>query len=244
MIGALLALALVLPPVDTDADYQLGGAYPPAASVGVVARDWREEPADGAYSICYFNGFQTQPEDRGKWLKQHPRLILRRGGEPVTDPGWPQEMLLDTRSRAKRQAITRIMAPWIRSCASRGYAAVEADNLDSWTRSRGLLTARGNTALARRLAGIAHGAGIAFAQKNAASMVGRGFFDFAIVEECQRYDECDRFLDAYNDRVIEIEYRRSDFEEACRSHSDRIPIVLRDRALRPAGRPGYRFAVC
>ncbi len=244
MIGALLALSLVLPPVDTDADYQLGGAYPPAASVGVVARDWREDPASGAYSICYINAFQTQPEDRGKWLRQHPRLILRRGGEPVTDPGWPREMLLDTRSRAKRQAITRIVGPWIRSCARRGYSAVEADNLDSWTRSRGLLTAPANAALARSLAGVAHRAGLAFGQKNAASLVGRDFFDFAIVEQCQRYDECDTFLNAYDDRVIEIEYRRSDFEKACDSHSDRIPIVLRDRALRPVGRSGYRFDAC
>lgn len=244
MIGALVALAVALPPVDNDADYQLGGAYPPPAGVGVVARDWRELPAPGTYSICYINGFQTQPEQRRWWLTRHPDLVLRRDGRPVADPGWPGEMLLDTSTDVKRQRIASILRPWIRSCGERGFAAVEADNLDSWTRSRGLLNQQDNVAMARRLAAITHRVGLAFGQKNAASLAGQSFFDFAIVEECQRYDECDRFLDAYDDHVIEIEYRRADFTQACRDHGNRIAVVLRDRDLRPAGKPGHRFAVC
>ncbi|MCU0298099.1 MAG: endo alpha-1,4 polygalactosaminidase [Candidatus Nanopelagicales bacterium] len=244
MIGALLALTVVLPPIDVPADYQLGGAYAPPPGVGVVARDWRESPAPGTYGICYINGFQTQPEQRSWWLAKHPGLVLRRDGKPVFDPGWPGEMLLDTRTPAKRKRIASIMEPWMRSCAQRGYRAIEADNLDSWTRSRGLLSAKDNVSHARRLADVAHDQGLAFAQKNAASLTGRSFFDFAIVEQCQRYQECDRFLNAYDDRVIEIEYRRRDFVEACRDHGDRVSVVLRDVALREPGRRGYRYASC
>ena len=243
-LGLALAVAIVLPPVDAPADYQLGGPYTPAAGVGIVVRDWRETPAPGSYGICYVNAFQTQPEQRRWWQRHHPDLILREGDAAVRDPGWPGEWLLDTRTREQRTRIAAIVGRWIRACSRAGFQAVEADNLDSWTRSRGLLSRSGNAALARQLAHIAHRHGLAFGQKNAASLVGKRFFDFAVVEECQRYDECDRFRSRYGRAVIEIEYRRRDFTRACRDHGDRITIVWRDRLLRPAGHPDHRFATC
>jgi hypothetical protein len=243
-IGIIAAVAVVLPPVDVPADYQLGGAYPPPAGVGVVARDWREQPAAGAYGICYINGFQTQPEQRRWWLRRHPGLVLRRDGEPVADPDWPGEMLLDTRTAAQRRAIAQVVGRWISTCERAGFQAVEADNLDSWTRSLGLLRRDDNRALARLLSARSHRLGLASAQKNAAALTGARFFDFAVVEECQRYDECGRFLRRYDDHVLEVEYRRADFTAACRDHGDRIAVVLRDRALAPAEAPGHRFATC
>ena len=241
-IGILVAAAVVLPPVDVPADYQLGGAYPTDA--GVVARDWRERPAPDAYNICYVNGFQTQPEHKRWWLRRHPELVLHRGGAPLRDADWPQEMLLDTRTTTKRRGIARIVGRWIESCARSGYQAVEADNLDSWTRSRGLLRREDNRRLARLLAARTHDRGLAFAQKNAAALTSARFFDFAVVEECQRYGECERFLRRYDDHVIEIEYRRRDFDAACRDHGARIAIVFRDLDLLPKGAPGHRFAAC
>ncbi len=243
-VCVLVAAAIVLPPVDVPADYQLGGAYPPPAAVGVVARDWRESPAPGMYSICYVNGFQTQPEQRRWWLRVHPDLVLRRDGKPVADPGWPGELLLDTRTARNRRGIARVVGRWIDTCARKGFSAVEADNLDSWTRSHGLLQRRDNRLLARLLARRTHAEGLAFAQKNAATLTGVRFFDFAVVEQCQRYDECGPYLRRYGGRVIEIEYRRRDFTAACRDHGDRLAVVLRDRQLRPDTAPGYRFATC
>jgi len=244
VLGILVAAAIVLPPVDVPADYQLGGAYPPPPGVGVVARDWRDDPLAGTYGICYVNGFQTQPEHRRWWLRVHPGLVLRRAGKVVADPAWPEEMLLDTRSPAKRTRIARVVSRWVDECARKGFDAVEADNLDSWTRSRGLLERRDNRALARLLADRAHARGLAFAQKNAASLTGVRFFDFAVVEQCQRFTECGRYLRHYGGHVIEIEYRRRDFAAACRDHGDRIAVVLRDRQLRPDTAPGHRFATC
>lgn len=244
VLGILVAAAIVLPPVDVPADYQLGGAYPPPPGVGIVARDWRDDPVAGAYSICYVNGFQTQPEHRRWWLRVHPDLVLRRGGKVVTDPAWPGEMLLDTRTPAKRARITRVVGRWIDRCVRDGFQAVETDNLDSWTRSRGLLERRDNRALARLLADRAHGLGLAFAQKNATSLSGVRFFDFAVVEQCQRYAECGRYLRHYGGHVIEIEYRRRDFTAACRDHGHRIAVVLRDRELGDNTSRGYRFAAC
>lgn len=244
MLALALAVAIVLPPVDVPADYQLGGPYTPAPGVGIVVRDWRETPAPGSYGICYVNAFQTQPEQRRWWRRHHPDLVLRERGAAVSDPGWPGEWLLDTRTPQHRSRIAAIVGRWIGGCAQAGFQAIEADNLDSWTRSGGLLARSDNVALARQLAHFAHGHGLAFGQKNAASVVGKRFFDFAVVEECQRYDECGRFQSRYGRAVIEIEYRRRDFARACRERGDRITVVWRDRLLRPALHPDHRFGTC
>ncbi len=252
MATGLLGLALLVGPsapapqtlpADTNADYQLGGSYPPAAGVGIVVRDRRDDPAPGAFSICYINAFQTQPGARRWWLSKHPGLVLRTQGTPVLDEQWG-EMLLDTGTIAKRKRIARIVGRWISGCADSGFDAVEPDNLDSWQRSRGLLRRRDNVALGRLLVDRAHAAGLAIAQKNTAGLARKRLFDFAVVEQCQRYRECARFTRAYGDDVIEIEYRRRDFVRACRARGERVPIVLRDVSLRPAGTRGHRFASC
>ena len=126
----------------------------------------------------------------------------------MVDRGW-NEQLLDTSTAFKRQAIASIVNAWIRACAHAGYRAVEPDNLDSYTRSQGALTASDNLSLARLLIAGAHAAGLAIAQKNAADLAGAGRrlgFDFAIAEECQPYAECGHYISAYGARVIEIEY--------------------------------------
>ena len=146
------APTLVLPPVNATADYQLGGAYTPARGVTVVTRDMTVVPARGTYGICYVNAFQTQPELRSWWLAKHPSLVLRDAhGRVVTDPGWPGELLLDTSTAAKRASLASIMGVWFAHCRAVGYRAVEPDNLDSWTRSRGRLTLRQNATYAALL---------------------------------------------------------------------------------------------
>jgi hypothetical protein len=68
----------VLRPLPTDGivDYQLGGAYDPPDGTTIVARDSTEQPAAVLYSICYLNGFQTQPQDADWWRASHPDLLL------------------------------------------------------------------------------------------------------------------------------------------------------------------------
>lgn len=230
-------------PTDTGVDYQLGGAYPPADGVGIVSRDRHDDPAPGLYSICYVNAFQTQPGARRWWLGRHRNLVLHSGGKPVVDAAWG-EMLLDTGTPAKRRQLGRIVGRWIDGCAASGFQAVEADNLDSWQRSKGLLHRQDNVAFVSQVIRRAHKAGLAIAQKNAAGLAKRRLFDFAIVEQCQRYRECRRFTKAYGDQVIEIEYRRRDFVAACSARGQRLPIVLRDLELVPTGQRAYRFATC
>lgn len=231
MLLALLVAVLLFP--QTGVDYQLGGAYPLPTGVGIVVRDRSEAPPPGAYGICYVNAFQTQPGTTRWWRAKHPGLVL-----PVKDAAW-DEWLLDTR---KPRALVKLVGRWIDGCAADGFQAVEPDNLDSWTRSKGMLTRADNVRYAKLLIRRAHAAGLAIAQKNAASLAGRRLFDFAVVEQCQRYRECARFTRAYGGQVIEIEYRRRDFEAACAART--IPIVYRDRLLRTPARMGYRFDQC
>ena len=258
----LVALALALsavpanargqvrPPVNAAADYQLGGAYRPAAGVRVVTRDRTDRPA-GGYDICYVNAFQTQPGELGWWRRYHPQLLLRSHGRLVRDPGWPDEVLLDTSTPAKRGGLAGVLRAWGARCARDGFDAVEPDNLDSWTRSGHRLSEVDNLALARSLVASAHGHGLAVAQKNAAELtpaqVRRAGFDFAVAEDCQVYDECGAYRRLYGGHVIEVEYAdegRGSYAKACAARGRAWSIVYRDRDLTRPGEPGYVRATC
>ncbi|AWH90833.1 endo alpha-1,4 polygalactosaminidase [Dietzia lutea] len=244
------------PPAGAVVDYQIGGAYAPAADVEVVIRNRSESPVNGVYSVCYLNAFQAQPDEASAWTGRHADLVLRDpGGDAVVDTEW-DEPLLDISSDAKRSRLAAIVDAWLADCADRGFRAVEPDNLDSWTRSRERLTRADAVAYAELLADRAHARGLAVAQKNAAELtdeeIRRVGFDYAVAEDCQRYSwgrgsECDRYLAAYGDRVIEIEYTDGGtraFETACRLRGDRISVLLRDRDVVPRGERGYVNRSC
>lgn len=242
-----------LPPAAGVFDYQLGGAYPPAAAVRIVDRDRHDSPARGRYSICYVNAFQTQPEERRWWLRRHPGLLLRVRGRLVPDPGWPGEYLLDTGTAAKRAALARIVGGWIAGCARKGFQAVEPDNLDSWTRAgvHRALTGADNLAYARLLVRRAHALGLAVAQKNAVEVSSVGHrsvgFDFAIAEECSVYGECAGYTRVYGRHVLEVEYTDTPlaaFTRACARRGGRISIIRRDRDVVPRGAAGYYYRYC
>jgi hypothetical protein len=239
-------------PTDVGVDYQLGGGYDPANGVEIVARDSTDAPADGLYSICYVNAFQTQPQDADLWLTERPELILRdEEGHPVADPGWPDEMILDISNTKNRITIASIFGETIAGCASDGFDAVEFDNLDSWTRSDGALTEQNSVEMATTLADLAHTSGLAAGQKNSAELGERGRdeigFDFAVTEECAQYEECDVFRNVYNDAVINIEYTDAldrSFGEICDDPSTPDMTVLRDRDLQTPDSPEYVFEHC
>ncbi|WEO76824.1 endo alpha-1,4 polygalactosaminidase [Cryobacterium sp. SO2] len=241
--------AIELPPVGGGLDYQLGGAYDPPAGVAIVARDSTETPAAGLYSICYVNGFQTQPADTERLLADSPELILTADGAPVRDANWPDELLFDTGSAETRAGIAALLLPQISGCADDGFDAVEIDNLDSYTRSAGLLTAADNIALARLLVAGAHSAELAIGQKNAADLAGSlsGLFDFAVAEECDRWEECGLYTAAYGDQVLAIEYAddlRDDFAAACAVPGRPLSMILRDRDLVTPASAEYVYERC
>ncbi|MCX4563087.1 endo alpha-1,4 polygalactosaminidase [Streptomyces phaeochromogenes] len=220
--------AVRLPPVHAGFDYQIGGAYSPPAGVRIVARDRKAEPARGLYNICYVNAFQAQPDERDDWPAD---LLLRdKKGKVVVDGDW-DEALLDIGTPAKRERVAARINKWIDGCADKGYDAVEPDNFDSFTRSRGLLSAADATAFIKLLSDHAHSRGLAIGQKNTvelASQRGRTGLDFAVAEECGEYDECGEYAEAFDDRVVVIEYTDDGFRKARSGFGDRLSIVRRD----------------
>jgi hypothetical protein len=236
------------PPAGAVPDYQLGGAYDPASEVGIVGRDRAADPADGVYSVCYVNGFQTQPGEFDLWDDD---LLLQRDGAPVFDPDWPDEALVDTSTPEQRERIAALVTPWIEGCADAGFDAVEFDNLDSYTRSDGALTLDGNLALATMLVDAAHDAGLAAGQKNAAEdaavLHDQAGFDFAVTEECAAYRECSAYTDVYGEAVIDIEYTDElprSFAEMCADEESPSSMVLRDRDLVTPDDDAYVFETC
>lgn len=232
-------------------DYQLGGAYEPAAGTTIVARDASDPPAEGTFSICYLNGFQTQPGDGDWWLREHPDLVLHdAAGEPAVDPGWPDEMALDTSTPEQREQIAGIVEPWIAGCADAGFDAVELDNLDSWTRFDAL-TMEGNLALAALLVDAGHEHDLWVAQKNALEAGDAGpaaGFDLVVTEECGQHDECAAYTELYGDRHVDVEYVESTSEEAfagmCEAGDVPPLTVLRDRPLAVGGAASHVRVAC
>jgi hypothetical protein len=238
------------PPPAARFSYQIGGAFPPAAAVRIVDRDWHDQPVRGLYNVCYVNGYQAQSDELGWWRSRHRNLLLYRNGRPVIDTGW-NEQLLDTSTPAKRAALSAILGSWMATCARKGFQAVEPDNLDSWQRSQGRLNQADNVAFARALIQRAHHAGLAIAQKNTAEIGPAGRragFDFAIAEECQAYSECGAYTRVYGREVIEVEYPdnggAANFAAACRARGSHISIEYRDRDVLARGQRGYLERWC
>lgn len=235
---------VVLPPANAGLDYQLGGDYTPPAGVEIVSRDRMGTPQSGAYNICYVNGFQVQPGEEDDWEAD---LLLRDdNGDLVIDQDW-DEVILDVGSDSKRSRIAEVVGGWIRQCGDDGFDAVEIDNLDTFSRSGGLLSEDDAVAFVRALADIAHDAGLAIAQKNAVELVSRREemgTDFVVAEECNAWSECDGYIDGYGEHVLMIEYATEDFETGCAEYGSQFSIVLRDRDLTTPNANEYVFDGC
>jgi len=239
-----------LPPSGAQYDSQLGGAYRPPAGTQVISRDREDAPARGLYNVCYVNAFQTQPQDSKWWRQNHPDLLLSKNGRLVEDPNWPGEYLLDTTSPAKRQALLAIVGKWINGCAQDGFDAIEADNLDTYSRSNGAISIADNLAFAHDFVAIAHGLGLAAAQKNGVDLGRRGRsagFDFAITESCEVYDECGTYKSVFGAQVYDIEYTdtaRAHFDHLCATPGRNFSVTLRDRNLTSPAHPSYIYEAC
>ncbi|MFQ3561117.1 endo alpha-1,4 polygalactosaminidase [Streptomyces gramineus] len=232
-----------LPPTGTGFDYQIGGAYTPAAGVGVVSRDNKESPAKGLYNICYINAFQSQPGDESKW-----KGLLLEGddGEPAEDPDWEGEYALDISTQAKREALAAKMNETIDSCAGKGFDAVEPDNYDSYQRFDGLTAAEAESYMSL-LVQHAHAKGLAVAQKNTVELAPKAKslgIDFAVTEECGAYSECGDYEKAFGDHVVDIEYTSKGLSNACAGWSDKFAVVQRDEEVSKPGEGDYVRKTC
>jgi hypothetical protein len=198
------------PPAGTAAwQWQLQGKFqltPGASAYDIdafesTAADVRAIHRSGAKAICYV--------DAGSWedfrpdAGQFPKASLGKGYE-----GYPEERWLDI---AHFRKFAPIMERRFDLCASKGFDAVEPDNIAGWENDTGFpLTRADQLRYNRWVAAAVHKRGMAVALKNDPKQAKQlaGIFDFAIVEECFQYEECGYykpFIEA-GKAVFEAEY--------------------------------------
>jgi hypothetical protein len=112
-------------------------------------------------------------------------------GKPLAD--WPGEWWVDIR---RLDVLGPILRARMERCRNKGFDGVEPDNLSPTAEASGFrVTAVDQLRFARWLARTAHGLGLSVGLKNspelAATLVRE--FDFAVVEECFAYRECERY---------------------------------------------------
>ncbi len=69
-------------------------------------------------------------------------------------------------------------------------------------------------------------------------------FDFAIAEECGRYDECDAYTEVFGDNVLAIEYTADGFAAACDAIGDDVAVVRRDVEVGTPDSPTFIYDTC
>jgi len=183
--------------IDTSVDasvYEVDGFETPRATVAKLHRLGRRV-------ICYL--------DVGSWESYRPDA----SAFPPTTlgkaySGYPDERWLDIRRVGRLAPILRARFDL---CARKGFDAVEPDNIAGYENATGFPLSGGDQLRFNRwVAREVHRRGMAVALKNDPEQVRQllGSFDFAVVEECFAYEECERFSPfvAAGKAVFEAEY--------------------------------------
>ena len=157
----------------------------------------------GSRGVCYFSAgsYENWRPDAA----QFPAAMLGKSN------GWAGERWLDIR---RLDLLAPIMRARMDMCKAKGFDAVEPDNVDGYTNGTGFpLSAADQLAYNRFLADAAHARGLAVGLKNNLDQVRvlAGRFDFAVVEQCFEFDECDALAPFLRRRkpVFNVEYRGS-----------------------------------
>ena len=201
--------------------WQLQGTLDPTVAATVYDIDGFEvSGADvrtlhrlGRKVICYLDvgSWESYRPDAGRFPKS---VIGRRYA------GFPEERWLDV---GRFGLFAAPLKARIAMCARKGFDAVEPDNLAGWepeNRTGFQISATDQLRFNRWIAKQVHRRGMAVALKNDGRQAEQllGWFDFAIVEQCFQYDECDYYEPFVRDgkAVFEAEYelRASQFCDA------------------------------
>lgn len=193
-----------------------GGTIDPTLAVNVFDIDWEEDASVVAQLhqaskkvICYVSV--------GSWEDWRPDASAFPAAVLGKDyPGWPGEKFVDIRA----QALRDIMAKRLDVCKSKGFDAVEPDNMDVFSSGSGFpLTQADGVDYAKWLATECHTRGMGIVQKNASEITAniQSVYDGALTEDCYHDDWCadmQPYIDA-NKPVFACEYTSSIFTSAC-----------------------------
>jgi hypothetical protein len=140
----------------------------------------------GRKAICYLDvgSWESYRPDRDRFP---PAAIGKRY------EGFPDERWLDI---SRFHLFAAPLAARIAMCARKGFDAVEPDNLAGYENDTGFhITAADQLRFNRWIARAVHRRGMSVALKNDPDQVRQlvDYFDFAVVESCFEFDECERF---------------------------------------------------
>jgi hypothetical protein len=183
-----------LPQPTTAAWWQLQGKVDTSVKAGVYEVDGFETPRrtvaklqrQGRKVICYLDigAWESYRPDQAEF----PSSVL---GNVYF--GYPDERWLDIR---RLDLLAPILRQRFDLCASKGFDAVEPDNLAGYENKTGFpLTAADQLRFNRWVAREVRRRGMSVALKNDPAQIRQlvDAFDFAVVEECFAYDECEAF---------------------------------------------------
>jgi hypothetical protein len=208
LLGSSASAQAWKPAVNTTWQMQLTGTVNQSVVAQAFDIDGFDNPAStvaslrakGINSICYFSAGSW--EDWRPDAAQFPAVVKGRSN------GWPGEKWLDIR---RIDLLAPIMNARMDMCKSKGFVAIDPDNVDGYTNSTKFpLTAANQLAFNRYLAGAAHARGLSVGLKNDIEQAGQlvPSFDFAVNEQCFQYEECDALKPfiAAGKPVFNVEY--------------------------------------
>ncbi|KPM45279.1 hypothetical protein AK830_g1273 [Neonectria ditissima] len=156
----------------------------------------------GRKVVCYFSAgsYENYRDDAGQFKKADLGKVM---------DGWPDERWLDTRTANVRN----IMKQRIAYAADKGCNAIDPDNVDGYGNDTGFKLKKADSVnYLKFLAKTAASYGMSIGLKNSAEIVGSvvDFIDFAVVEQCVQYSECDTYSPFIDNGkpVFHIEYPR------------------------------------
>ena len=195
------------PPPTATWQWQLSGPLDLSMSAAVYDLDLFDTPAStisdlharGARAVCYFSA-GTRERDRPDPFPSSA------AGKTLED--WPDERWLNVRAL---RTLGPVLKRRLDLCARKGFDGVEADNVDAYANDSGFpLRAAHQLRFNRFLARAAHARGLAIGLKNDVDQADElaDDFDWALVEECFEYDECERLrpFTAAGKAVWAVEY--------------------------------------
>jgi hypothetical protein len=230
---AALGDAARKPPRPPDArwQYQLQGSIDRSNAARVFDVDGEGTPAatvralerDGRYVVCYLSAGTYE-----SFRSDSRRFPARVRGRAVE--GFGNERWLDIR---RLDLVAPVLRARMRTCARKGFDAVEPDNVDGYDNPTGFPLRRSDALrFTRWLARTAHGLGLAVGLKNGTGLVSAlaGRFDFAVVEQCLQYDECDRYrpFTRRGKPIYEVEYEGTPASVCPRARALGLNTILKD----------------
>lgn len=190
--------------------WQLTGKVDERVEAAVFDVDLFDTPASvvrslharGRLVVCYLSAGTWE-----SWRPDRARFAAALRGRPLEN--WPGERWLDVR---RIEALAPVLRARLDLCRRKGFDGVELDNVDGYSNRTGFpLTARHQLAFNVWLANEAHRRGLSVGLKNDLEQVPQlvRYFDWALVEQCFEYAECERVLPFVRagKAVLAVEYR-------------------------------------